>query len=179
MLIGTPNNCNGHIASALAPLCMVLCCIITANSVAGNGFNVSYNLGKNIYSTDIANPLQEGRIDLVIHVDTCVLGSHFQLFEGNGESCTVYPYYRDYEPVTLPIVHGWATYQHPDEINYVIALYNGLHMLSQEPSLIFSKQLRFNGISVHYCARRLSLVGEYLHCLSVCLSVCRSGHRGP
>ena len=79
--------------------------IITRNSVAGNGLNVLYNLGKNISSFYIENPSYEGWLDLDSHAYTCALGRHFQVFEDTGEICMVTPYSRDYEQVTLLILH--------------------------------------------------------------------------
>ena len=40
--------------------------------MSGNVPTVLYNLGNTISSIDINNPLDEGRLDLDSHADTCV-----------------------------------------------------------------------------------------------------------
>ena len=67
----------------------------------------------------------------------------------------VYPYSRDYEPVTVTIVNRRKIYQHPYGKNYILFIHNGLNMLLQEPYLLCSNQLRFNDISVNDSPRHL------------------------
>ena len=52
--------------------------------MAGDYLNVIYNLVKHISSIDIANTFGEVRLYLDIHVNTCALIIHFQVFEDTG-----------------------------------------------------------------------------------------------
>ena len=79
----------------------------------------------------------------------------------------VYPYYKDYEPVTVQIVNGKTTYQHMYGRNYISVIHNGLHMPSKYPYLICPNKLRLNVVAMYDLPQNLSPNGEYPHSINV------------
>ena len=67
---------------------------VRTHSAAVSRINVmnNYYVKLNISTIDVNTTSDEGHLDLYSHSDTCVLGEHFQIFEDNVKSCTVYPY---------------------------------------------------------------------------------------
>ena len=63
-------------------------------------------------------------------------------------------------------MHQCTTYQHPDGRNYILVIYNGLHIPSQEPSLVCPKQLRLNGVALYDFPRNLCTDGKSLHSIN-------------
>ena len=67
--------------------------------------------------------IQEGRLELDSHADTCVAGSMWKVMEYTGVVCNVYPYSDSYKPLKqVPVVEGVTAYNHPIGDTFILVL---------------------------------------------------------
>ena len=82
--------------------------------------------------------IQEGRLELDSHADTCVVGATWKVMEYTGVVCDVYPYSDSYKPLKqVPVVEAISAYDHPTGETFILVLAQALYLGDkQEPSLL-------------------------------------------
>ena len=67
--------------------------------------------------------IQEGRLELDSHVDTCVAGATWKVMEYTGVVCNVYPYSGSYKPLKqVPVVEAVTAYNHLTGETFILVL---------------------------------------------------------
>ena len=88
--------------------------------------------------------IQEGRLELDSHADTCVAGAMWKVMEYTGVVCNVYPYSDSYKPLKqVPVVEAITAYNHQTGKTFILVLAQVLYLGDrQEPSLLCPNQMR-------------------------------------
>ena len=103
--------------------------------------------------------IQDGRLELDSHADTCVAGATWKVMEYTGFVCNVYLYSDSYKPLKqVPIVEAVSAYDHPAGEMFILVLAQALYLGNQqEPSLLCLNQMRLYGIVVDDVPKHLSV----------------------
>ena len=73
--------------------------------------------------------IQEGRLELDSHADTCVAGATWKVMEYTGVVCNVYPYSGCYKPLKqVPVVEVGTAYNHPTCEMFILVLAQALYL---------------------------------------------------
>jgi hypothetical protein len=108
------------------------------------------------------------KAELDSHADTTVAGSACRILELTEQSCDVFPYSCQYEPVAnVPIAKVAAAYDHPETGDtYILIFGQALYMGDTlEHTLLCPNQVRYIGVVVDDVPRHLSHDGTSTHSL--------------
>ena len=73
--------------------------------------------------------IQEGRLELDSHADTCVAGATWKVMEYTGVVCDVYPYSDSYKPLKqVPVVEVVTAYNHLTGETFILVLVQVLYL---------------------------------------------------
>ena len=73
--------------------------------------------------------IQEGRLELDSHADTCVAGATWKVMEYTGVVCDVNPYSNSYKPLKqVPVVEAVTAYNHPAGEMFILVLAQALYL---------------------------------------------------
>ena len=73
--------------------------------------------------------IQEGRLELDSHAETCVAGATWKVMEYTGVVCDVYPYSDSYKPLKqVPVVEAVTAYNHPAGETFILVLAQALFL---------------------------------------------------
>ena len=113
--------------------------------------------------------IQEGRLELDSHTNTCVAGATRRVLEYTGVVCDVYPYYDSYKPLNqVLVVDAVTAYNHPAGETFILVLAQALYLGDQqEPSLLCPNQMRSYGIVVDDVPKHLSVSCASAHSIYI------------
>lgn len=121
---------------------------------------------RTISSTQRENTIITAKAELDSHADTTVAGSACKLLELTEQSCDVFPYSEQYEPIAnVPIAKVATAYDHPQTGETFILVFGQVLYMPDtlEHSLLCPNQLRANGVRVDDIPRHLSQDGKSTH----------------
>ena len=84
--------------------------------------------------------IQEGRLELDSHADTCVAGATWKVMEFTGVVCDVYPYSDRYKPLKqVPVVEAVTAYNHLAGETLILVLAQALYLGDQQEPVYYVK----------------------------------------
>ena len=113
--------------------------------------------------------IQEGRLELDSHADTCVAGATWKVMEYTGVVCDVYSYSNSYKPLKqVPVVEAITAYNHLAGETFILVLVQALYLGDkQEPSLLCLNQMRSHRIVVDDVPKHLSVNCAWTHSIYI------------
>ena len=87
--------------------------------------------------------IQEGRLELDLHADTCVVGAVWKVMEYTGVVCDVFPYSGSYKPLKqVPIVEVVTAYDHLAGEMFILVLAQGCYSWAMDKNQVYYVQTR-------------------------------------